>query len=266
MAARRILRILKRDGIWRTTKRLFARLVARTPLRYRCTFSFYRDTRLTFAPSLLTYNIFAHRRYRMHDITVLERYLKPGSTMIDVGANMGNLTIAAAALVGPSGRVLAFEPSPRFAEIIQKNLEANAFTDRATVHCVALGAQAGTVHLDESAADDTTNHISENGTAVEEAPLDSFTADLSHIDVLKIDVEGYELEVLRGGHDTLRKTKTIYIELNTKALVRAGVDQQQLYQLLTTYFTLHSKADGAPFQFDAGCEYNTDLVGQSTFV
>jgi hypothetical protein len=109
-----------------------------------------------------------------------------------------------------------------------------------TAHQVALGAEAGTVYLNESVADDTTNHIASTGTAVQQDTLDSFTDALPQIDFLKIDVEGYELEVLKGATATLEKTKCLYIEFIPSQLERCGSNPEEVLSILSTHFTIHT--------------------------
>lgn len=258
---RKIPAVIARDGVHYTLRRLVAWCLARLPLTQRLSFLWWREVRLTFAPSMLTYRMFADRaNTRIGDIRALERHVTRGSTVIDVGANAGTFTLVAAALAGTTGRVLSFEPSPKFAAIIKRNVACNAFTT-VTVHQVALGATGGTVYLNEAVADDTTNYVSATGTPVPQATLDSFTSQYTDIDVLKIDAEGSELAVLRGATHTLRKTRVLIFEICNKTLARNNVDVQELYNLLTQSFNLYHKNTEAPFVFDPKETYNTDLIG-----
>ena len=258
---KRLQLIVARDGLAYTARRILAWLIAHSPLAYRLSFPYYQSMRLLFTPSMLTYRIYADRRTRNGDIVALERYVKKGATVLDVGANAGTFTLVAAALAGPTGRVVAFEPSPKFATIIERNIMHNAIADYVAVKQVALGNVTGTVCLNEAVADDTTNYVTSSGTAVPQATLDSFTTALPTIDLLKIDAEGSELAILEGASETLAKTNVMLFEICNKTLRRQNVDVRKLYQLLATSFTLYYKNGGAPFVFDPNEEYNTDLVG-----
>ena len=259
---KKITHLCRRDGYVYTAKRAIAFLVAQTPLAYRLSFAYAQHTRLIFAPALLVYSIFADRQTRRTDVILAQKYTPVGGTMIDVGGNIGSIAIPVAEHVGPSGAVHIFEPSPKFFTIITKNITLNNFSKRITAHQVALGAQTDTVYLNESVADDTTNHIATTGTAVPQDTLDSFTNSLPQIDFLKIDVEGYELEVLKGATATLAKTKCLYIEFIPSQLVRAGSEPQEVLTLLNKHFDIffETKEGRTPFAYSENTLVNPDLI------
>jgi FkbM family methyltransferase len=258
----KVWRIYQRDGFYFTFKRAVAFLIAHTPFADRLSFSYTDNTRLHFAPTLLTYSIFANKKIRSSDVDLIKKYTPTGGTLLDVGGNIGSITIALAEHVGPTGVIHIFEPSPKFFNIIKKNIALNNFSNIVSAHQVALGAKSGTVFLNESVADDTTNHVAAEGTAVSQATLDSFTTSLPHIDFLKIDVEGYELEVLKGATETLNKTQTLYIEFIPSQLERCGSDPQEVLAILNTHFTIHTMGtDGlAPFTYQSTDTNHPDLL------
>jgi len=261
---KKVWRIYQRDGFYFTFKRTIAFLISHTPLAYRLSFPYTTNTRLVFAPALLTYSIFADKQTRHTDIDLIKKYTPTGGTLLDVGGNIGSITIPIAEHVGPTGTVHIFEPSPKFFSIIKKNIALNNFDDRATTHQVAVGSSVGTVFLNESVSDDTTNHIAASGTAVPQDTLDSFTSSIPHIDFLKIDVEGYELEVLKGAKETLQKTNTLYIEFITQQLKRAGAKPESVIAILNLYFHLFTKAQDEtliPFVFSPSETIHIDLIG-----
>lgn len=260
----KLITIIKRDGLWYTVKRTFAYTVARLPFSKYFSFSYYKGTRLHFAQSLLTYQLFANSNTRNTDVMLFAKYLKPGNVCIDVGANTGSLTIPAAYHVGPNGIVLSVEPSPKFSHIIANNVTLNNYNDRVTLHSVALGANSDTVYLNESRADDTTNHIDSKGTKVNQVTLDSLTKNLLHIDLLKIDVEGYEYQVLQGATNTLKKTKNLLIEFIPEQLTRGGSKPEEVLDILNTQFdlfTFNSKLSLFPFIYNQSESILSDLVG-----
>jgi len=259
---KKIRRLVQRDGLSFTIKRAMAFSIAHSPLAYRLSFSYTKNTRLVFAPALLTYSIFANKQTRHTDIDLAKKYTPVGGIMVDVGGNIGSITIPVAEHVGPTGAVHIFEPSPKFFEIITSNISLNNFSDRVTAHQVALGSRIDTVYLNESVDDDTTNHIAAAGTAVQQDTLDSFTSTLPHIDFLKIDVEGYELEVLKGATQTLQKTKCLYIEFIPSQLVRLGSDPQEVLSVLKKYFDIFIENEGklTPFQYTKSDSIHPDLL------
>lgn len=153
----------------------------------------------------------------------LERHATSGSVVFDIGANVGFFTVLAARLVGPDGHVVAFEPVPSNAEYVRRNARLNDMENIAVV---------------EKAVSDATGHgdlvlASYSGGAalsIADTPPDateSVTVPLTTIDeavetgavpppgIVKIDVEGAELEVLRGMESTLRHHRpTIICEID----------------------------------------------------
>ena len=76
------------------------------------------------------------------------RHVQPGMTVLDIGANLGYFTMLLADLVGPSGRVLAFEPNPEMAGRLRRSIGLNGFAPTTTLHEVALGASDGMMLLE----------------------------------------------------------------------------------------------------------------------
>jgi FkbM family methyltransferase len=147
---------------------------------------------------------------RMHRL--FDAALQPGATLVDVGANIGYNALYAAALVGPAGRVIAVEPAADNVAILQRNVEASGLRNVAVAH-VAAGGAAGTrdffLRGDVSAVNSffaASCYAAVTGVVqVPVTPLDDLVA--GDADVVKIDVEGAELEVLAGMPRLLRNTR-----------------------------------------------------------
>src|SRR5919204_1967984 len=138
----------------------------------------------------------------------LRRELRRGNVFFDVGANVGFFTILGARLVGPSGKVVAFEPHPANVEALRANVEANLF-ENVVVVPKAVSAATGEKLLDvRSAALAKLVEDREEPGSAERVPatsIDEFVSAHADLipDVLKIDVEGYEVELLSGMRKTL---------------------------------------------------------------
>lgn len=159
-------------------------------------------------------------------------YLKPGDRVIDVGANIGALTLAAAAAVGPDGHVYAFEPHPRIFRFLAENVALNNF-GTISVFNGAVGSRNGTVLLSD-VRDDTQNRVGAGDDSIEVSQLRLDDAGLleRRIDLLKVDVEGYEKAVLEGSPRTLERTRCVYFE-SSEALSRAyGYSSEDVLQML----------------------------------
>ncbi|MFF3504286.1 FkbM family methyltransferase [Streptomyces sp. NPDC003247] len=134
------------------------------------------------------------------------RLVRPGDTVLDIGANIGLVTFALSAMVGPSGAVHAFEPLPRLHDLIDQAIARNRVTN-VTLHPFALGESesrlALTVPDGHAAASSFVAERSPHGSDdvdVEVRPLSDVLAarPIGPIRLVKIDVEGFETEVLRG--------------------------------------------------------------------
>lgn len=147
------------------------------------------------------------RIWEPHIDQLLVEYVAPGSTALDVGAHIGAHTLRMAQLVGPEGRVYAFEPQKKIFRELVNNLRLNGITN--VVPCrFAIGASSGVIEMDPVyvSADGSRN---EGGAAVghgsdkaELRTLDSFQ--FKHVSLVKIDVEKYEDPVLDGAVATIR--------------------------------------------------------------
>ena len=165
--------------------------------------------------------------YEPHVSAIIERYCSPGMTVVDVGANVGFHTMAMARLVGPSGRVLAFEPNSENCRLILKTLSANSVSNVELLP-VALGERRGWSHF--------TSHVGSNGGAIRSSdghyvdgagpvvaswPLDELN--LVRVGLIKLDVEGAEGLVVRGGAKTIRQSRPVIItELSRDMLGRVS--------------------------------------------
>lgn len=144
--------------------------------------------------------------YEIEKQRAFARLAGPGSVVFDVGAHVGFYTLLASRLVGPGGAVVAFEPLPRNLRILRQHLEENG-CDNASVFAAALAEAPGSVRF-RAGADSYGGSVSEGGEVkVEALALDDLLARrrLPPPDLIKIDVEGAELGVLRGARATLRE-------------------------------------------------------------
>ena len=165
---------------------------------------------------------------------ILAERLRPGMVFYDLGANIGLFTLLAARLVGDSGKVFSFEPDPEIAARLRRNIQRNGFTN---VTVVETGIWSATTKLNflKSGADSPDHGIgkflaTENGaggTLTQCVSLDDFTQDASVTppDALKCDVEGAEVEALRGGAKLFQSRHPwIVCEMHSDANRRAAAE------------------------------------------
>ncbi len=161
--------------------------------------------------------------------------LKPGDSVIDGGANVGALTIPLARMVGPTGFVLAVEPQYATFLVLAGNVALNSMDQRVQVVNVALGAKEGAARFPMVDLTKPTNaggvemlpQESDEGEtyAVHLTTIDSFSAVLGRLDLIKLDIEGSELEALHGTIETIERFRPLlYVEADRPAVQEPLVD------------------------------------------
>ncbi len=177
-----------------------------------------------------------------NEFAFLDRVLQPGMTFLDAGANEGVYTVFAAARLGRQGTVWAFEPSQREIARLRRNLDLNKLSPR--VFPIALAENAGQAeisvagygHEGLNTLGTFFNEIEESRReAINVARLDDVVSEnpLSRLDVIKIDVEGAELKLLRGAAATLQRFRPLILfEASDRALQRQGSSREELLDYL----------------------------------
>ena len=172
-------------------------------------------------------------QYEAQEIALVQRTLKPGDTVVDVGAHIGFFTMQMAASVGPAGRVYAFEPFDPNAELLERSIAENRFEERVTFRRAAAGASSGTATLTFPA--ETLNsggaYLLRDGTAPLTGNLQTAVpiVALDDLDVrrpvrfIKMDVEGAEPQVIRGAARLLEEDRPVILtEVHPVQLERAS--------------------------------------------
>jgi len=181
-----------------------------------------------------------------YDFALLRQVLRPDMVFVDVGANQGEATLVAAKRL-LQGHVLAFEPVASLYAQLSRNLALNRFSNVTALNC-ALSDYPGTMPMYTSL--DTEIHASFNEGLASFFPsdyrntrmgevrvrvLDECLAELNidQVHLMKIDVEGAELHVLRGSFGTLQRwVPGLLMEINPSALAAAGTDVAELWDLV----------------------------------
>jgi FkbM family methyltransferase len=155
---------------------------------------------------------------------ILVRLIKPGDTVIDAGSNVGYMTLLASVAAGRAGTVLSFEPHPELFAILEQNIAQarERFTlARTELHNIALGDRRGAASLvipadfvdnDGTARIDAEHCTGDHTIAVTVDTLDRILGERSAA-VLKLDVEGSEMQVLRGAMRALASGRVSHIVL-----------------------------------------------------
>lgn len=174
------------------------------------------------------------------EVECFRAQLRPGMTVLDVGANKGLYSLVSARAVGPTGHVYAFEPVPALLSNLQGHIELNQITNVTMVGqaaCDRIGTTTFFVNRTGSGTGQGSlvRAITQEQITVETTTLDEFKRrnGIARVGAIKIDVEGAELLVLAGMEGILREDRpVILIEHNETALRRQGTSGQALFERL----------------------------------
>ena len=191
--------------------------------------------------------------YEPEVVAVFESLLRPGMHVVDVGANIGVFTMLAGRLVGPEGSVLAVEPNPRNARMVEASRRLNGFA-HVTVLQAAAGRGVGLLELNTSFSNGTTSAIDDRDVLRAESvacvALDPLLDPARPVGLIKLDVEGAEFNALAGCEAMLRRDRpAIVLEFGPGALPSiSGVSGEELLGWLIErgYELDVLRADGAP--------------------
>jgi FkbM family methyltransferase len=190
--------------------------------------------RVRFHPTAMSATMWLDPAFSSVDRALLRAYLQPGDTFVDVGANVGVLSLAAGRRVGSGGLVLSLEAHPRTYRYLIANIALNGMS-WVRPHCLAAGPRSGRVRMTDLRSDDQ-NYLlpSPNleGVSVEMAPLDGVVPGDREVAMLKLDVEGFELPVLEGARSVLARTACIYFECWERHCRRFGYGASDLFAAL----------------------------------
>lgn len=160
------------------------------------------------------------------EIDILEQIVQPGTVALDIGANVGYHTLAMSKAVGPTGRIVSFEPQPGIFQLLAGNIAINERSNVIALN-MALGEARGFVDIPpfdyESVANfgalDLRNMLRSEQAAAEFTPVQLQRLDeiayARNASLIKLDVEGMELAVLRGGIELLKRRRpALFLEDN----------------------------------------------------
>jgi FkbM family methyltransferase len=184
--------------------------------------------------------------FEPEEMAFVRSLLKPGDVVLDIGAHIGFFTMQMASLVGPEGRVYAFEPMNANADLLERSIAENRFGDRIEFRRGAVGAESGTARL--TFPKETLNTGGAFLLAGADAPpsghLEAGVPVLAIDDLalrhpvrfIKMDVEGAEPQVLRGALRLLQTDRPVILtEVHPSQLARAsGVSAAEFFQQLST--------------------------------
>ena len=152
------------------------------------------------------------RRYEPHVVAVFRQLLAPGAVVVDVGANAGYYSLAAAARVGRAGQVYAFEPGAISCRLLERSAAANGFANVQVFECAASDSEGLVGYgMDDTNGRITHEAVAQSAVQVRSVMLDRALSGLRPVNVMKIDVEGAEARVVRGATEMIRRDRPAII-------------------------------------------------------
>jgi FkbM family methyltransferase len=181
---------------------------------------------------------FLGRYYELSVQKLMNAILKPGDRFIDIGANIGEITLHASHLVGENGKVESFEPNPECVSIINNNVIRNDIKN-IKVFPFGLSDRPDVLKLNLTSAHSGTATLAPVDKATKSFEVQIITGDsvvltdTKRVRLIKIDVEGFELQVLKGLKHSLEEFKPLLItEIIESQLERAGTSGLEIEELL----------------------------------
>ena len=194
-----------------------------------------------------------------HDLSCEYEWIKsngiqPGDVVVDCGANHGFSTTLFSRWTGPRGKVYAFEPLSHNMKILEENLRLNSVSN-VICRCVAVGSAASKVKI--------TNHTNgtiftnnpprgQRGVVVPLVRLDD-ELEAVHVNFLKVDVEGFELEVLKGARQIMASAPRLDIELHVAFYKDKESELREIFELISLdRYVVHvqTEVDGSIVPFE----------------
>jgi FkbM family methyltransferase len=185
-------------------------------------------------------SIFQTGTYERGTLAVMLAVLKEGDHFVDIGANVGLMTLVAAKKVGATGRVDSFEPLSEIRSLLSNSIIINNIHNT-HIHSVALGSSRSKMDIyrhpevNRGSASIALSNASEMKSEIDVDTLDYILSQVSAqaVSMIKIDVEGWELEVLKGGAETLNNSPQpiVCIEFSQTHPLHGGT-HQEMFQLM----------------------------------
>ena len=170
---------------------------------------------------------------------LLHKYIQQGDTVIDIGANIGYFTCIMAELVGSYGAVYSFEPAPTYYKLLRKAVEFNNLTNVVTIP-FGLGDKRQDLpmfySLNNPGHSGMTDDASNCDTIVKVDRLDNIISENTHVDFIKMDIEGFEGLAFRGMQRILKNYKpTIVFEVTPPDLEKYGTPAIEVLSNLESF-------------------------------
>lgn len=188
---------------------------------------------------MLSHHLLFFGIYEEFETELFKQVVKPGMTVLDIGANIGYYTVQAARAVGEQGHVYAFEPDPNNHEILRRNLEINGYRN-VTAEQKAVSNKTDEVRLYIAKENKGDHRVYDSGDQRLSIPIDAVRLDdyleaSGHVvDVVKMDIQGAEFKALQSMHNILQKNDrlVLFTEYSPAQIRIIGDDPINMLEIL----------------------------------
>lgn len=181
--------------------------------------------------------------YEPETFRFFRKNLKPGDTVLDIGAHIGLFSVVTSRLVGETGKVYAFEPTPFTRGVLSEVVKLNGCDHNVEIRPEAVSDKKGTAHFFDTGTEvSNANSLVETDRSKEkiEVPMisvDQFASEMGlTVNCLKIDVEGAELDLLKGARKVLTEQRPVArLGLHPDFMAANGHSLEMIWDLLKYY-------------------------------
>lgn len=183
--------------------------------------------------------------YEKENFAFLRERVRSGENVLDIGAHIGLFSIAAAQLTGKAGKVFAFEPATDTQKLLKQTIAINQLSNLVEFHHEAIGATSGktTFYVSPLKGDNSNSLVAYKkdrkmvAIEVDMLSIDDFVhqKNLSSLSLIKLDVEGAELDAIKGAQNTLQQLKPVCIvAIHPEPIAARGNSLEEIYDLINS--------------------------------
>lgn len=188
-------------------------------------------------------------------IKPLKQLIRPGGSVVDIGAHVGFFTLQFADWVSDGGRVIAVEPDPRNLEVLRQRIASSPNRQSLVLLEAVASNSIGSARILFDETNTADNRLDPDGQSITSVTLDSIVAEntISRLDLVKVDVQGAEIDVIAGAESTLRNQRPAFFvefeypdEPGKQASLQSCIDS--IFGFGYSFHSLHRDGYSAPIQ------------------